>query len=81
MLFTFFIIHPPLCKGEGDEISKILYYYPKNETNLKKLKNIGLGEALIQISKKFNGTCEALKTKKYIHGFLGKWINPSMSHL
>ena len=34
-------------------------------------KDIGLGEALIAISKKFNGTCEALKTKKYIHGFLG----------
>lgn len=70
MLFSFFIIHPPLCKHEGDEISKILYYYPSTDSNEKKLKNIGLGEALIAISKKFNGTCEALKTKKYIHGFL-----------
>ena len=38
MLFSFFIIHPPLCKHEGDEISKILYYYPSTDSNERKLK-------------------------------------------
>ena len=36
----------------------------------QKLQNIGLGEALIQVSKRFAGTCEALTTAKFIHGFL-----------
>lgn len=34
------------------------------------IKAIGLGEALIQVSKRFAGTCEALTTAKFIHGFL-----------
>ena len=70
MRVKFFIINPPLCKHEGDEMAKILYYHPKDESDLKKLQAIGLGEALIQVSKRFAGTCEALTTAKFIHGFL-----------
>lgn len=70
MRVKFFIINPPLCKHEGDEMAKILYYYPTDEADLKKLQAIGLGEALIQVSKRFAGTCEALTTAKFIHGFL-----------
>ena len=44
MRVKFFIIRPPLCKHEGDEMSKILYYYPQDETDQKKLQAIGLGQ-------------------------------------
>ena len=72
MLFNFFIIHPPLCRSEGDEARKILFYHSSNQntTLVQQLKDIGLAEALNQISKNFSGSCEALRTQKYTHAFL-----------
>lgn len=71
MLYNFFIIHPPLCKYEGNEEKKILFYYPSAQTTtIQQLKDIGLAEALNEISKNFSGTCEALRTHKYTHAFL-----------
>lgn len=69
MLQNFFIIHPPLCKREGQEENKILYFHP-DPTPSQKLKQIGLAEALNAVSKSFSGNCEALRTKKFTHAFL-----------
>jgi hypothetical protein len=80
MLQSFFVIHPPLCVNEGDEDKKILFYYSNSETsNLSKLKNIGLAEALNSISKNFSGTCEALRTQKSTHAFIEPEPNFLMS--
>ena len=72
MLFNFFIIHPPLCRSEGDEARKILFYHSSNQNTslVQQLKDIGLAEALNQISKNFSGSCEALRTHKFTHAFL-----------
>ena len=71
MLHSFFIIHPPLCTCEGEEAAKILFYHPAHSTPLtQQLKDIGLAEALNEISKNFSGTCEALRTQKFTHAFL-----------
>jgi len=71
MLHSFFIIHPPLCTRDGEEAAKILFYHPAHATSLtQQLKDIGLAEALNEISKNFSGTCEALRTQKFTHAFL-----------
>jgi len=45
---------------------KVLYYYPKEDTLDRKLRNIGLSEAMINFTKSFSPSkpCEAVHTLK-----------------
>ena len=65
MRVKFFIIRPPLCKHEGDEMSKILYYYPQDETDQKKLQAIGLGQGTSNLLLKIK--IQSLSEIKNIH--------------
>ena len=59
---------------------KILYYYPEDETLNRKIRNIGLCEALVNFSRTFSSDqpCEAVHTQRrrqvYFEPEPGIWI-------
>lgn len=55
-LLNFFVFNATLCKREGEEEKKILYYYPPEENIDKKVKNVGLCEAVAQFTETFAPT-------------------------
>lgn len=70
-LINFFIFSTDYGKREGDEEEKIMLFIPQEENMGKKLKAIGIAQALIQFAEKFAPShhCECLvtqKTKSYI---------------
>ena len=52
-LLNFFVFNATLCKREGEEENKILYYYPPDENIDRKVKNVGLCEAVAQFTETF----------------------------
>ena len=52
-MLNFFVFNATLCKREGEEEKKILYYYPPEENIDKKVKNVGLCEAVAQFTETF----------------------------
>ncbi|XP_050533567.1 vacuolar fusion protein CCZ1 homolog [Daktulosphaira vitifoliae] len=61
-----FIFNSTLSKTEDDGANKILFYYPTQEDENKKVLNIGHIEAVICFMRNFNDSqsCESLRTKK-----------------
>ena len=59
---------------------KILFYYPEAESENRKVRNIGLCEALVNFTKTFNPSrlCEAVHTQRLKQVFLepetGIWM-------
>ena len=52
-LLNFFVFNASLCRREGEEEKKILYYYPPEEDIDRKIKNIGLCEAVSKFTETF----------------------------
>ena len=52
-LLNFFVFNATLCRREGEEEKKILYYYPPEEDVDRKIKNIGLCEAVSKFTETF----------------------------
>ena len=52
-LLNFFVFNASLCRREGEEEKKILYYYPPEEDIDRKIKNIGLCEAVAKFTETF----------------------------
>jgi hypothetical protein len=71
-LLGFFIYNPTLGSKEGTEHQKILYYHPDEEVLNRKVRNIGLCEALVNFTKTFNPDrpCQAVHTDRKRQVFL-----------
>jgi len=52
-LHSFFVFNSSLCKREGQEEKKILYYYPTEEDIDRKIKDVGLCEAVSKFTETF----------------------------
>lgn len=63
---SFFIYNPTLGPKEGTEHQKLLYYRPEEETLNRKVRNIGLCEALVNFTRTFSPDkpCEAVHTQR-----------------
>ncbi|KAL5473104.1 hypothetical protein EMCRGX_G027549 [Ephydatia muelleri] len=63
-VLSFCIFKPELGQKEGKEHLKLLYYKPEDETTNRKVRNIGLCEAIINFTKTFSPDkpCEAVHT-------------------
>jgi hypothetical protein len=48
-----YIIYPPACHKEGEEHEKIMFFYPKTETNDSQLQSIGFCEATVKFTSSF----------------------------
>ena len=71
-LLNFFIYNDDYGQREGMEEDKIMLYIPQEDHIDKKIKNIGLCQALIQFTKTFNPSkpCEVLHTQRARQVFL-----------
>ncbi|CAI8013592.1 Vacuolar fusion protein CCZ1 homolog [Geodia barretti] len=71
-LLSFFVYDTRLGLKEGTEEQKILYYHPDNESVNKKVRNVGLCEALVNFTKTFNPDrpCQAVHTDRKRQVFL-----------
>nr|XP_023019873.1 vacuolar fusion protein CCZ1 homolog [Leptinotarsa decemlineata] len=58
-LKNFFIFNPTLSTKEGEELQKILYYYPICDNTEVQIKNVGLVEGIIQFTDTFKPTSSA----------------------
>lgn len=64
-LLNFFVFNPEFGPREGEEEKKILFYHPQDEDIDRKIKNIGLCEAIIKFSETFTDTpCNTVHTQK-----------------
>lgn len=68
-LKNFFIFNSTLGTKEGEELKKILYYYPITENTDIQIKNVGLVEGIIQFTETFKPSCpvSSLHTNKMRH--------------
>ncbi|XP_013403432.1 vacuolar fusion protein CCZ1 homolog [Lingula anatina] len=70
-LVNFFVFNSEYGPREGEEEKKILYYYPPNTELDKKIKDVGLCEAIIKFTETFSDNpCEAMhaqKTRQVFH--------------
>ncbi|XP_048521602.1 vacuolar fusion protein CCZ1 homolog [Dendroctonus ponderosae] len=51
---NFFIFNSQLCPKEGEELKKIVYYYPPSDNTEVQVENVGLVEGIIQFTQTFN---------------------------
>ncbi|CAH0547952.1 unnamed protein product [Brassicogethes aeneus] len=57
-LKNFFIFNSSLGPKEGEEIKKIVYYFPPTDSNDQQIKNVGLVEGIIQFTETFKPSSE-----------------------
>ncbi|XP_031567120.1 vacuolar fusion protein CCZ1 homolog [Actinia tenebrosa] len=84
-LVNFFVFNSDFGPKEGMEHEKVIIYIPTEEDFDKKIKNIGLSEALIQFTETFapEKPCEAVHTQKTRQTFYnpepGYWMVMTVS--
>ncbi|KAF6041470.1 hypothetical protein EB796_000216 [Bugula neritina] len=67
-LGSFYVFNDTYGPKEGEEIKKVLYYYPPTADENKKCKDVGLVEAMIKFVETFtNSPCQAVHTQKQRH--------------
>ncbi|XP_003387660.1 PREDICTED: vacuolar fusion protein CCZ1 homolog [Amphimedon queenslandica] len=77
---SFFVYCPELSTKEGTEHLKVLFYFPDTAQLNRKIRNIGLCEALVNFCKTFSPDkpCETVHTQKTKQAFLepepGIWM-------
>jgi len=70
MLKHFIVYNPTFDKSEATEHEKLLFYWPQDVPQEKKMNAVGLGEALVKYTTTFSDIpCEVLRTKKTRHIF------------
>ncbi|KAL5264627.1 hypothetical protein ACHWQZ_G005642 [Mnemiopsis leidyi] len=72
-LQNFIVFNTTLCKKEGQEQEKILFYYSKDETSDDaKIRQVGLCEGMINFTRRFSDNpCEVLETKRTRQVYFG----------
>jgi len=58
-LLYFLVYNPLFGPGEGNELDRIIYYFPEEDSDCVKQQNVGLSEAAVNFSKIFD--CDGLK--------------------
>lgn len=68
-LLHFYIFNSTYGSREGEELKKILYYYPQQTDTETQLKQVGFTEAIIQFTGSFKPSkeCSSLHTQKTRH--------------
>nr|CAB3229034.1 vacuolar fusion protein CCZ1 homolog [Phallusia mammillata] len=68
---SYFIYNSLLGPKEGEEIKKLLFYFPKEQKLFRKINDVGLCEAIVQFSNTFlsHGHCKYMQTNDRIYLF------------
>ncbi|XP_067943123.1 vacuolar fusion protein CCZ1 homolog isoform X2 [Watersipora subatra] len=79
LLHSFYIFNSSYGPKEGEEIKKVLYYYPQTASVDVKCTDVGLSEAMIKFVETFSDKpCQAIHTLKQRHLYFepepGFWI-------